>query len=116
MLKIEEAAGQVIAGDTQASIAAINAAVISFSRLCGSIVEVGTASDLPVSATQKALSATAKSLLAAVEGRDSIAAATRELIKVQSVSTLRATGFGCPDGIIPRPAAITAPIAELYEG
>ena len=98
MLEIKNAAGQIIAADTQASIAAIDQAVLSCSRLCGSLVEVSASARLPVGTLQKALSNTAEAISAAVRGREEITFATRELRKVQAMSTLEATSFGCPDG------------------
>lgn len=112
MLKIEQAAGQVIAADTQASVAAIDAAVLTCSRLCSSIVEVSASSNLPISAAQKALGAAADALVAAVQGREGVAVATRELLKVQGLSTLQTTAFGCPDGIVPRPSGNAAILTE----
>lgn len=107
MLKIEQAAGQVIAADTQASVAAIDAAVLTCSRLCGSIVEVSSASQLPIGLAQRALGAAADAMMAAVQGREGIATATRELLRVQNISTLDTTAFGCPDGFPDKPAAKT---------
>lgn len=105
MLKIEKAAGQIIAADTQASVAAIDQAVLVCSRLCGSIVEVSASSRLPIGAAQKALASTAEAISAAVRGREEIANATRELLRVQGMSTLEATSFGCPDGFPTKPSA-----------
>lgn len=105
MLKIETAAGRIIAADTQASVAAIDQAVLSCSRLCGSIVEVSAASHMPIGAAQMALRNTADAIVAAIRGREEIANATRELLKVQSISTLRETSFGCPDGFPVKPSA-----------
>ena len=99
MHKIDQAAGQVVAADTQASVAAVDEAVISFSRLCASIVEVSGSAKLPVSTLQKALSSAANGMLAAVHSREEITNATRELLKVQNASTLRTTAFGCPGGL-----------------
>lgn len=98
MLKIDHAAGQIIAADTQASVTAIDQAVLNCSRLCGSILEVSNSSRMPIGAAQRALASTAEALSAAVRGREEIAKATRELLKVQGRSSLQATSFGCPDG------------------
>lgn len=99
MHEIDQAAGQVVAADTQASVAAVDEAVLSFSRLCASIVEVSGSAKLPVSTLQKALSSAAQGMLAAVHSREEITNATRELLKVQHASTLRTTSFGCPGGL-----------------
>ena len=112
MHSIEVAAAKVIASDTRSSVGAIDQAVMSYSRLCASIVEVSNASDLPVTAGQPALAKVAAGLSALVEGRDLIASATRELIKIQQASTVRETAFECPGGI-PMARAVTAPAADI---
>lgn len=99
MHSIQETAAGVVAGDTQSSVGAIDQAVMSYSRLCASIVEVSNASDLPVTAGQPALASVAAGLSALIEGRAHIASATRELIKVQAASNLRETAFQCPQGL-----------------
>lgn len=99
MHRILESAARVVVSDTQSSVGAIDQAVMSYSRLCASIVEVSNAADLPVTAGQPALAKVAAGLTALVEGREHIAEATRELIKVQRASTLRETAFECPGGL-----------------
>lgn len=99
MHRIQETAAKVVAADTQSSVGAIDQAVMSYSRLCASIVEVSNAADLPVTAGQPALAKVAAGLSALIEGREHIASATRELIKVQHASTLRETAFQCPNGL-----------------
>jgi hypothetical protein len=106
MHTIAKPAGQIIAADTQATVAAIDAAVLTCSRLCGSIIEVSTSSKLPVATAQKALASAANAMVATVQGRDEIAAATRELLKVQRMSNLETTAFGCPDGFPPKTARV----------
>lgn len=96
MHNIEHSAGQVIAADTQASVAAIDQAVLSYSRLCASIVEVSHAANLPVAAGQPALAKMSAALAAVVAGRELVAGATRELLKIQGKSNLRTVGYGCP--------------------
>lgn len=99
MHRIQETAARVVVGDTQSSVGAIDQAVMSYSRLCASIVEVSNASNLPVTAGQPALAKVAAGLNALIEGREHIAAATRELIKVLRDSSLRETAFECPGGL-----------------
>lgn len=99
MYNFDQAAGQVIAADTQSSVAAIDEAVLSYARLCCSIVEVSGSSDLPVVAAQKALKSTVSGLNALIASREEIATATRELVKIQKISTLEAVSFGCPGGL-----------------
>lgn len=99
MHKIELAAAKVIASDAKSSVGAIDQAVMTYSRLCASIIEVSNASDLPVTTGQPALAKVAAGLTALVEGRELIAGATRELIKIQQASTVREAAFQCPGGI-----------------
>lgn len=104
MHQIDQSAGQVIASDTQASVAAVDQAVLSYSRLCASIIEVSNSANLPVAAGQPALAKIAAGLSALVEGRDLIAGATRDLLKVQRMSNLDVSNFGCPPEL-PKPSA-----------
>lgn len=106
MYSIEQSAGQVIAADTQASVAAIDQAVLSYARLCASIVEVSQSAQLPVSASQPALNKMSAALVSVVEGRELVSGATRELLKVRRNSTLRTVGFGCPPELPSRPSAL----------
>lgn len=104
MHDIEHSAGQVIAADAQASVAAIDQAVLSYSRLCASIIEVSQSANLPVTTGQPALAKMSAALAAVVEGRELVAEATRELLKVRGRSNLREVGFGCPPEL-PSPSA-----------
>ncbi len=108
MHRIQETAARVVVGDAQSSVGAIDQAVMCYSRLCASIVEVSNAADLPVTAGQPALTKVAAGLSALIEGREHIASATRELIKVQAASNLRETAFQCPGGL-PASGALTPP-------
>ena len=101
MFEIKESAGQVIASDTQDSIEAINQAIVACARLCGSIVEVSRAANLPAVAGQPALTKASTGLSALVEGRKDMTGAARDLLKVQKASSLDAVSFGCPDGFPP---------------
>jgi hypothetical protein len=112
MHQIGETAARVVVSDTQSSVGAIDQAVMSYSRLCASIVEVSNAADLPVTAGQPALAKVAAGLTALIEGREHIASATRELIKVQSASTLRETSFQCPGGL-PKTSVEPQPIPAM---
>ena len=96
MHEIETAAGRVVASDTQKSVDAVDQAVMSIAHLCASIVEVSKASRLPVSTAQGALSMAGTGLTKAIDSREDISRATRELIKIQKASNLETVGFGCP--------------------
>ena len=99
MHQIIESSGKVIASDTQGTVNAIDQAVLSYSRLCASVIEVSGASQLPVAAGQPALVKIAAGLSAIIDGRAHIADAARDLLKVQGASTLKEDGFGCPNGL-----------------
>ncbi|RJY09937.1 hypothetical protein [Aurantiacibacter aquimixticola] len=96
MHKIEKTAAQVIAGDTSASVDAIDKAVAQLATLCASIVEVSKASNLPIATAQTALAKAGESLNGVIGSRADMATATRELTAIQRRSNLRETGFGCP--------------------
>lgn len=98
MYQIDTAAGQVVASDTQDTVAAVDRAVMSLAHLCASIVEVSGASRLPVTAVQAALAETADGLAGLVGTRGHVGTATAELIAIQRQSNLRETAFGCPTG------------------
>ena len=96
MLNVEEAAGRIIAEDTQRSVEAIDRAVMSLAHLCASIVEVSNASRLPVTTGQTALFDVGESLTKAIGTRASVGQATRELLKLKKNSNLDTLAVGCP--------------------
>ena len=98
MHSIDEAAGQVVATDTQSSVDAVDKAVMSLAHLCASIVEVSKASSLPISTVQPALAHAAGGLARLVDSREDMSRAVGELVAVQKESTLRTVSFGCPGG------------------
>ena len=101
MHQINPSSGKIIAADTQGSVQAVDQAVLSYSRLCASVIEVSGSSRLPISAGQPALTRIAAGLAALIEGRAQIAEATRDLLKVQGASTLKEMAFECPNGLPP---------------
>ena len=105
MHKIEDSAGHVVANDTQKSVASVDQAVVSLANLCASIVEVSTASNLPIATAQSALAHASAGLSNLVASREDMAAATREIIRVQKASTLSIVNFGCPNGL-PQPSGM----------
>lgn len=96
MHAIETPAGQVIASDTQKSIEAVDKAVMSLAHLCASIVEVSSASRLPISTAQGALSNAGDGLSKLISTRSDLSRTTRDLIKIRNASNLQTVGFGCP--------------------
>ena len=111
MHHINPSSGEVIAADTQGSVRAIDQAVLSYSRLCASVIEVSGASRLPVTTGQPALTRIAAGLAALIEGRAQIAEATRDLRKVQGASTLKEVAFECPDGLPPLHGKASEPVS-----
>lgn len=96
MLKVEQAAGQVIANDTQQSVQAVDHAVVSLANLCASIVEVSRASKLPITTAQSALNNAGESLNRIIETRATVGKATRDLLKLKKQSSLDTVAVGCP--------------------
>ncbi|MDG6078923.1 hypothetical protein E3U23_06920 [Erythrobacter litoralis] len=96
MYDIEQAAGQVVASDTQKSVDAVDQAVMSLAHLCASIVEVSKASNLPIKTAQLALANAGEGLSKMIGTRQDLGHATKELRRIQDASTLQTVGFGCP--------------------
>ncbi len=105
MHNIKIGVGQVIAADTQASIQALDAAVLMQSRLCVSTVEAAVDSNLPIAASQGLIEAIAGGINDLVESRAKLAKAVKHINLIQAQSNLRETGFGCPTGLPPAKGA-----------
>lgn len=101
MHNIKQQVGQVVAADTQASVAALDMAVLMQSRLCSSSIEAASASQLPIAATQGLLESLSAGISGLVESRAKLAVAVRHLNVIQGRSNLRETNFGCPGGVYP---------------
>ena len=112
MHAIDQAAGQVVATDTQNSVDAVDRAVMSFAHLCASIVEVSKASRLPISTVQGALASASSGLHRLVATRQDMSDATSQLVAIQRDSNLRTVSFGCPDGFPAPPMAQQVPQAD----
>lgn len=111
MHKIKEQVGHVVAADTQASVAALDMAVLMQSRLCASSIEAATDSRLPMAATQGLLESLSAGINGLVESRAKLATAVRHLNVIQGRSTLRETSFGCPNGVYPIKGALNEAVA-----
>lgn len=109
MHTIDTAAGRVVADDTQASVEAIDQAVMSLANLCSSIVEVSRASRLPIGTAQTALANTGEGLAKLIASRDDMSRATFELVQIQKGSNLQTVSFGCPGGFPTAEKQETAP-------
>lgn len=96
MHEIQPAAGRVVANDTQNCVAAVDQAVMSFAHLCASIVEVSTASRLPIGTVQSALANAGDGLTKLIASREDMSQATHALTTIQKDSNLRTVSFGCP--------------------
>lgn len=112
MLKIQETAGLVVAEDTKTTIAAIDRAILSETRLAGSILEVSEQSGLPMAQSQKLLEGMVRGFDKLVAGRADMLAVVRHLTAIKGGSNLQVVDYGCPDGLgvacAPAPA-----VAEL---
>lgn len=101
MFSINRNSGAVVAEDTKASVNAIDAALLSNTRLCATILEASHASGLPINATQKLLQSMASGLNQLVAGRADMVATIRQLNLIQGQSDLSAVSYGCPDATKP---------------
>lgn len=99
MHEIKYAVGNVVASDTQASVAALDTALVMQSRMCASIIEAATDSRLPIAATQSLLENLAHGINGLAASRGNMVVAVRELTRIQSRSNLKPTSFGCPGGL-----------------
>jgi hypothetical protein len=106
MLKIQENTGLVVAEDTKSTIAAIDRAILSETRLTGSILEASEQSGLPIAQSQKLLEGMARGFEHLVAGRADMLAVVRYLTTIKGGSNLKVVDFGCPDGL---GASLTAP-------
>ncbi|WP_126173023.1 hypothetical protein [Altericroceibacterium xinjiangense] len=99
MHEIKETIGAVIAGDTQASVKALDTAVTLQSRMCSNIMEAAMEARLPMGATQGLLEKLASGMNGLVATRSDMIAALRELSRIQSQSNLKTVSYGCPAGV-----------------
>lgn len=101
MHHIKQTTGDVIASDTQASVSALDNAVLSQARLTASVLEGAADSKLSAASTQKLLQSMANGMNVLVSSRADLVAAVREINMIQLRSNLKTTSFGCPDGLRP---------------
>lgn len=113
MLNIKESVGNVVASDTQETVALIDRSVAQQSRMCASVIEASQDSELPMSATQPMLEALTEGLADLVAGRAKLGKAVRALAVLQANSTLRETSFGCPNGPYLRATSETTKAIEV---
>lgn len=99
MHEIKHAVGNVVASDTQASVAALDNALVMQSRMCASIIEAASDSRLPIAATQSLLENLAYGINGLATSRGNMVVAVRELTRIQAGSNLETTSFGCPGGL-----------------
>jgi hypothetical protein len=113
MLTIKKSVGNVVASDTQETVALLDRSVAQQSRMCASVIEASHDSDLPMSATQPMLEALTDGLADLISGRAKLGKAVRALAALQANSTLRETSFGCPNGPYLRATPETAKTVEV---
>jgi len=101
MFKIEENTGLVVAEDTKTTIAAIDRAILSETRLASSIIEASEQSGLPIAQSQKLLEGMARGFEHLVAGRGDMLAVVRHLTTIKGRSNLEVVDYGCPDGLGP---------------
>lgn len=110
MHKIKESTGAVVAQDIAASVSALDAAFVMQARLCATVVEAASESQLPVAATQKLLDSITAGMRGLVASREEVVTAVREINLIQAKSSLRVTSFGCPTGLEPMKAVEGVPV------
>lgn len=101
MHEIKHTSGAVVAAETQASVTAIDIAVLTQARLCASVIEAASESKVPVATAQKLLESMTAGMSGLVASRLDIVKTVRELTLIQRRSTLNASDFGCPDVVDP---------------
>ncbi len=101
MHNIKQRVGEVVAADTQASVAALDSAVLMQTRLCASTIEASSDSKMPIAATQDLLESLSAGLNGLVQSRAELVKAVRHINLIQAKSNLRTVGFGCPNGLQP---------------
>lgn len=101
MHNIKYQVGKVVAADTQASIEALDTAVLMQTRLCASTIEAAADSAMPVASTQGLLESLSASINGLVASRSKLVNAVRHINVIQGRSNLRESSFGCPNGVHP---------------
>jgi hypothetical protein len=112
MFKIAETTGLVVAEDTKLTIAAIDNAILSKTRLASSIIEASEQSGLPMAQSQKLLEGMARGFEHLVAGRGDMLTVVRQLSAIKGHSSLEVVDYGCPNGLEAR-VAQPAPTADL---
>lgn len=101
MHNIKESSANVVAADTQASVTALDQAMLTQSRLFSTVVETAAESKLPVGTAQKLLHNLATSMAGLVASRADMVTAVSQINLIQMRSNLNATAFGCPKVVEP---------------
>lgn len=101
MHKIKQAAGSMIAADTQDAVSALDTAMIAQSRLFATVVETAAESKLPVGTPQKLLQSISAGMAGLVATRADIVTAVTQVNLIQMRSNLKTTAFGCPKVVEP---------------
>ena len=95
MLKIDQGAAHVIAGDIRATFSAVDDAIVNGTRLFGSIVETTRQSDLSAVESQRLYDSVAAGLNAVVKGRGDIVDALKRMTVLKRNSNLEPVDLGC---------------------
>lgn len=109
MFKIENTTGLVVAEDTKTTIAAIDRAILSKTRLAGTIIEASEQSGLPMQQSQKLLEGMARGFEHLIAGRADMLSVVRQLTSIKGASTLDVVDYGCPNGL---EAKIATPVTK----
>lgn len=112
MHTIKQAAGSMIAADTQDTVNALDTAMVTQSRLFATVVETAAQSKLPVGTPQKLLQNISASMAGLVASRADIVAAVTQINLIQMRSNLKETAFGCPKVVEPDGNGPSAPAGQ----
>jgi Fe-S-cluster formation regulator IscX/YfhJ len=103
-LKFNDA--EQIAASIQTAHAAIDDAMINFVQLTGNMLAAASNSDMPASASQKAIEAATMAITNMCNARRDFVTAHRQMTALKGQSDLKEVGFGClGDGPITKGSA-----------
>jgi Fe-S-cluster formation regulator IscX/YfhJ len=92
-LKFDDA--QNIATSIQTTHAAIDDAMLNFVQLTGNMLAAASSSDMPASASQKAIEAATMAITNMCNARRDFVTAHRQMTAIKGQSDLKEVGFGC---------------------
>lgn len=95
MLKFEEGAAMVLAGDLRSTFHAVDDALVAGSRMFGSLVETAQNGKVPPAQSQTILNSVASGLTSLIEGRGDFVEAVKRMNAIKRGSNLDVVDLGC---------------------